>query len=106
MLRPGGVFVLADLVEPVDQGSREIFARQWDEEVIRRSVAILGDRSGFEAFRALDWNHYRLAAPDPVDKPSTLAEQMDWLREAGFDAVDLHWSVAGHFILSGCRPSP
>ncbi len=105
MLRPGGVFVLADLVEPADAAGREILARQWDEEVVRRSEAILGDRSGYDVFRSLDWNYYRQHGPDPVDRPSTLAEQLDWLREAGFRAVDLHWSLAGHVIVSGCRPN-
>ncbi|WP_193171611.1 class I SAM-dependent methyltransferase [Nisaea nitritireducens] len=105
ILTPGGVFVLADLVEPASDAARRSFARQWEHEVEQRSLALRGDSSGLERFRALDWNHYDPRVPDPLDKPSTLVEQTDWLRDAGFEQVDLLWCVAGHVILSAVKPA-
>lgn len=105
MLRPGGVFVLADLIEPVDPSARAILAAQWEQEVACRSRALLGDESGVTRFRDLNWNLYAPGGEDPMDKPSSLAELFDWMRGAGFERVDLHWCVAGHAILSGVRPT-
>ncbi len=104
ILKPGGVFVVADLIEPASDSGRRLLARQWDEEVGRRSRELLGGPQGLERFRALGWNYYELTEPDPVDKPSRLAEQLDWMRQAGFAEVDLHWCLAGHAIFSGVRP--
>ncbi len=104
ILKPGGVFVVADLVEPASDSGRRLLAQQWDEEVERRSKDLLGGLQGLERFRALAWNYYELTEPDPVDKPSRLADQLDWMRAAGFTEVDLHWCLAGHAIFSGVRP--
>ncbi|MGF1622446.1 MAG: hypothetical protein ACFCUR_17785 [Rhodomicrobiaceae bacterium] len=49
----------------------------------------------FNAFEKADWNYFR-QPPDDFDKPSTLTEQLDWLRGAGFADVDVHWMMAGH----------
>lgn len=103
MLRPGGVLVVADLVEPAAAFGKRLWARQWEEEVERRSQERLGTRDGLARFRQLGWNYYALPGPDPLDKPSTLVEQLDWLRESGFRAVDVHWLVAGHAVFSGVR---
>ena len=102
-LAPGGVFVLADVVRPATPVGHEIAAGLWDEEVERRSYAIDGNLAGLEAFRRADWNHFRHTEPDPIDKPSTVVEHLDWLRAAGFGDVDLHWMTAGHVILSGWK---
>jgi len=102
-LAPGGVFVLADLVLAATPTGREISARLWDEEAQRLSLALDGDLRGYEAFRRADWNCFRGPEDDPVDRPSTLVDHLDWLREAGFVGVDLHWMTAGQMILSGWR---
>ena len=54
-------------------------------------------------FQRADWNHFRHSEPDPIDKPSTLVEQIDWLREAGFGGIDMHWMTAGQMLLSAWR---
>ena len=53
-------------------------------------------------FEAEHWNYYRY--PDPVDHPSGLFEQLLWLREAGFAAVDCFWMYAGHAVYGGYKP--
>jgi tRNA (cmo5U34)-methyltransferase len=36
-----------------------------------------------------------------MDQPSGLYEQLCWLEEAGFSAVDVVWLKAGHAIYGG-----
>ncbi|GHD56804.1 methyltransferase [Thalassobaculum fulvum] len=103
-LAPGGVFVLADVVQPASAAGSAIAADLWDQEVRGRALSLDGNLDGFEAFRRADWNHFRHATLDPIDKPSTVVEHFDWLRDAGFVEVDLHWMTAGQMILSAVRP--
>ncbi|WFP61644.1 class I SAM-dependent methyltransferase [Mesorhizobium sp. WSM4904] len=103
-LRPGGVFVVADIVRPPSAAGLAIAARQWDEAVSSRSLAIDGDLAAFAEFNRLGWNYFRNPDGEPIDKPSSLAEQLAWLAEVGFAAVDCAWLFAGHAIFSGRRP--
>jgi tRNA (cmo5U34)-methyltransferase len=102
-LAQGGVFALADVILPATAVGHAIAAELWDEEVRRRSLELDGTLEGLELFRRADWNHFRHAEPNPIDKPSTLVEQLDWLRSAGFAEVDAHWMTAGQVIVSGWR---
>jgi tRNA (cmo5U34)-methyltransferase len=102
-LGPGGVFVLADLVEPATDRGRTVAGDAWDAETQRRALEIDGHLGAHDRFVAEDWNHYRLADPDPMDKPSRVTDLLDWLRSAGFTGVDLHWMKAGHVIMSGVK---
>jgi tRNA (cmo5U34)-methyltransferase len=36
-----------------------------------------------------------------MDQPSGLYEQLRWLEDAGFSAVDVYWLKAGHAIYGG-----
>ena len=47
---------------------------------------------------------YSALDADPIDKPSTLLEQLRWLEAAGFAAVDVFWMEAGHAIFGGVKP--
>ncbi|RWL83573.1 MAG: class I SAM-dependent methyltransferase [Mesorhizobium sp.] len=103
-LRPGGVLVVADIVRPPSAAGLAIAARQWDEAVRSRALAIDGDLAAFAEFNRLGWNYFRNPDGEPIDKPSSLAEQLAWLSEAGFAAVDCAWLFAGHAIFSGRKP--
>jgi len=103
-LRPGGVFVLADLIEPATETGREIAADAWDDAARSRSRSIQGGEAGYEAFQATKWNLYRHGDDTGVDTPSGVFEQMRWLSEAGFADIDLHYMVAGHVIFSAWAP--
>ncbi|CDX20802.1 Methyltransferase type 12 [Mesorhizobium sp. ORS 3324] len=100
-LRPGGVLVVADIVRPPSAAGLAIAARQWDEAVRSCSLAIDGDLAAFAEFNRLGWNYFRNPDGEPIDKPSSLADQLSWLSEAGFTAVDCAWLFAGHAIFSG-----
>ena len=102
-LEPGGALLIADLVEPAAARVGALFASQWDRAVREQSGT--GSRGARMRARFAEgrWNYYRLETPDPVDQPSRLFDQLDWLRGAGLDAVDCFWMRAGHAIFGGYR---
>lgn len=99
-LAPGGVFVIADLVEPTTPEGRGVAAKAWDDAVRAQALALDGDLAAFERFLADNWNYYSDPDPDPVDKPSPLYAQLGWLEAAGLKDADVHWLKAGHAIFS------
>jgi tRNA (cmo5U34)-methyltransferase len=102
-LIPGGVLVIADLVEPATAAARELAARAWDDAVRRRSQELAGHPGPWEKFRAERWNFYADPEPDPIDQPSRLLDQLRWLEAAGLAAVDVYWMKAGHAVFGGVR---
>ncbi len=103
-LRKGGIFVLADLVRPASPAGWQIAADDWDLAVATRSQALHGDDRARREFEKLHWNYFRWPDDNGIDHPSTVAEHVLWLTEAGFEAIDLHWLLAGHAILSARKP--
>ena len=101
-LKPGGALLFADVMEPRTERARRHFAAAWEEEVRRRSEEIHGDTRAHEFFVRERWNIY--SHPDPMDRPSTLPEQLCWMKEAGSEGVDVFWARAGHALLGGYRP--
>ena len=95
---PRGSLLIADLIEPQTTGAKELFASSWDRDVQQRS---LGTPELWTQFLTEEWNYYRF--PDAADRPSALASQLDWLREAGFRIVDCFWLRAGHAIFGGFK---
>ncbi len=104
LLAPGGVFVLADILRPTRSVGQAVAGTMWDEETRRRALAIDGDDRGFRAFQQARWNCFQTAEVDPVDKPSSLREQLGWLEDGGFVDVDVHWLLAGQVLLSAWKP--
>lgn len=105
MLAPRGVFVLADLVAPTTAAGKAIAGQMWDEAVREVAQARDGNLAAYERFRKDEWNLYNQPQPaDSIDQPSSLPDQLDWLRDAGLEAVDTHWMRAGHAIISGRKP--
>jgi SAM-dependent methyltransferase len=102
-IAPGGALLLADVVAPQVPRANTLFARQWDDAVRVQSVVVRGDLSGHEQFIADKWNLYTPEGADEMDKPSPLADQLAWLREAGFASADCFWMYAGHAIYGGYR---
>ncbi len=92
--------VIADLVEPASPQALELFATSWDESA-RLQAEARGENELFDHFLSTEWNIYRV--PDPMDKPSRLADQLQWLKGAGFAVVDCFWLEAGHAIYGGYK---
>jgi tRNA (cmo5U34)-methyltransferase len=103
-LRPGGLFVLADLIRPASAAGWRIAALDWDRAVDARSRVLYGNDRARRKFEELRWNYFRWPDDNGIDHPSTVAEHVLWLSAAGFEAVDLHWLLAGHAILSARKP--
>jgi len=99
LLNPGGALIIADLIQPVHSLGVQVTARAWDEAVRQAALARDGTETAFEVFHRDHWNIYHY--PDPMDKPSGLYEQLRWLEEAGFSAVDVYCLKAGHAIYGG-----
>jgi tRNA (cmo5U34)-methyltransferase len=102
-LAPGGPLVIADLVLPATRAAQALAAQAWDEAVRRRSLELTGSLRPYEIFRDERWNLWADPAPDPIDQPSPLFDQLRWLVEAGFTGVDVHWMKAGHAVYGGVR---
>jgi tRNA (cmo5U34)-methyltransferase len=100
MLADDGVFVLFDVVRHRRDEVRLVAAADWDSEVAERSRRIVGDDGPLQFFRSEDWNMYASAEIDPVDKPSTVRQLLNWLSDAGFSEVDLVRQYAGHALIA------
>ncbi len=103
MLVAEGVFIIADVIQPVHHLGVVVAARAWDDAVRHQSLKLDGNTRAFDVFLQDKWNLYR--HPDPIDKPSRLFEQLKWLEQAGFVDVDVYWMKAGHAIFGGRRTS-
>lgn len=101
-LEPGGVYVQADLARPATRVTTALAAEQWESAVEQQSTALLGSREAQKAFQQTRWNTFQ--HPDPVDQPALVTDQLRWLAEAGFVAMDLPWAFAGHVILTATKP--
>jgi tRNA (cmo5U34)-methyltransferase len=102
-LEPGGGLLLADLVAPANDRVRLLFAEQWNTSTQVQSQVLAGDLSLYQQFRDAEWNYYELTEEDPIDHPSPLTDQLQWLRAAGFSVADCFWMLAGHAIYGGYR---
>lgn len=103
-LAAGGALLLADLVQPPRPEARAWFADSWDRSAKEQSLAHSGSDELRRRFEVEHWNYYRY--PDPIDRPSGLFEQLLWLKEAGFAAVDCFWMCAGHAVYGGYKLRP
>ena len=89
-LRPAGLFVNAEQVLGPTPAAEARYRRLWDEQVLSSGV----DRLEYE--RAVERMRH--------DRCATLADQLEWMRAAGFAEVDCafkQWRFAVYF---GSRP--
>jgi len=100
-LRDDGALVVIDLVAPSSESAASVFATEWDDHARDAAIALDGHPGRFDTFEETGWNLYR--HPDPVDRPAPLLDELDGLRGAGFDPVEVLTLVAGHAVYRG-RP--
>lgn len=103
-LAPGGALIVCDIVRPTTAVGWRIAAQAWDESVAETVRRLDGADAALDAFRRDGWNFYADPEPDPIDQPSGLFEQLQWLADAGLADVDVHWMLAGHAIFGGRKP--
>lgn len=97
-----GKIIIADLILPTTQEGMLIAAKGWDEHTYKRAMEINKSPDAFSAFQSTKWNYFYYP-DDPLDKPSSLFEQLCWLSEVGFKKIDVHWLAAGHSIFSAIK---
>jgi tRNA (cmo5U34)-methyltransferase len=100
MLEPEGALLILDIVEPINAQAARAYAEEWDRAVA--SAAESWDvEDALTVFRG-GWNHFATTDLE-FDKPSLLRDNLRWLDEAGFVAVDCFRLNAGHALFGGLR---
>lgn len=102
-LEPSGALLIADVIAPTSARGARHAARAWDAVVRRQSLARAGNLAPHRKFVEEGWNLYE--HPDPIDKPSSLPDQLRWLAEVGFAGIDVCWMQAGHALFGGYKPA-
>ncbi|MBN2258793.1 MAG: class I SAM-dependent methyltransferase [Anaerolineaceae bacterium] len=104
LLSPGGLLIIADVLEVASMAGRKLAADEWDRAVRQRSFDLDGNYKAFEFFEREGWNMHRHLDPNDIDKPSPIFSQLKWLENAGFIQIDVNWLLAGHAIFSARKP--
>ncbi len=102
-LEPGGALLIADVLAPASDLARRSFAAAWDRIAREQSLSLTGSLDTYERAVAEGWNAHAEAEPVPGETPSRLFEQLQWLQDAGFAAVDCFWLRAGFAVYGGYR---
>jgi len=102
LLSPGGILVVADIIEPTQPIGFDIASGLWDDFISKKSK---DDNSDIAHQKFLDghWNYFDYPGEDPIDKPSSIVCQLKWLESSGFSKVDVFWMNAGHAIFGGWK---
>ena len=98
LLEDGAMFVNLDYVS-VDGPLRGL----WDEQLVANSLRLERERGGSRS--AAELEHELLDDADE-DRPDTVSDQLRWLREAGFEGVEVHFKWAEAAVFGGVRPRP
>jgi tRNA (cmo5U34)-methyltransferase len=92
LLEPGGMFVNMDYVA-IDGPLRGLF----DEEMLANALRAERESGGTR-------HEHEVDLPDDHDLPDTVEDQLRWLRDAGFQEVEVHFKWAEAAIYGGMRP--
>ena len=92
LLAPGAMFINMDYVA-IDGPLRGLFDERMLENAVRAEREAGGTRHAHE-----------LDLEDDDDRPDTVEDQLRWLRDAGFEQVEVHFKWAEAAIFGGIRP--
>lgn len=93
LLRPGGLFLLADRVRLAAAGLFPYHLALWNRLQAQHEMHPAPDGYNYATHLA--------ASQARADQPDTVEEQMDWLRAAGFGAVDCFYRYVQRAIFGG-----
>jgi SAM-dependent methyltransferase len=96
LLAPGSLFVNLDYVSV-----RGVLEGLWDEQTVANAVRAERERGGSRSEEQIE---RELLADDEDDRPDSAEAQLDWLRGAGFEDVELHFKWAEAAIFAGLKP--
>jgi tRNA (cmo5U34)-methyltransferase len=96
LLEDGAMFVNLDYVTVAGplQGL-------WDEQLVANSLRLERERGGSRSADELERN---LCGDADEDRPDTVEDQVQWLRDAGFEQVEVHFKWAEVAVFGGIRP--
>jgi tRNA (cmo5U34)-methyltransferase len=98
LLEPGAMFVNMDYVA-IDGPLRGLF----DEEMLASAVRAASSPEGERESGGTRHEH-EVDLEDDDDRPDTADDQLQWLRDAGFEQVEVHFKWAEAAIYGGMRP--
>jgi tRNA (cmo5U34)-methyltransferase len=74
----------------------------WDEQTVANAVRAERERGGSRSAEQIE---RELLADDEDDRPDSAEDQLNWLREAGFEGVELHFKWAEAAIFGAVKPT-
>ena len=93
LLEPGAMFVNMDYVA-IDGPLQGLF----DEQMLANAVRAERESGGTR-------HEHEVDLEDDDDRPDTVEDQVRWLRDAGFEQVEVHFKWAEAAIFGGVRPA-
>jgi SAM-dependent methyltransferase len=93
LLEPGGMFVNMDYVA-IDGPLQGLF----DEQMLANAVRAERESGGTR-------HEHEVDLEDDDDRPDTIEDQLQWLRDAGFERVEVHFKWAEAAIFGGVKPA-
>lgn len=102
LLNDGGALLISDLISPTVQVGYDLAGKQW-EDYVRRGSIENDNPAAYQEFLEDKWNFFYHPEGDPIDQPSGIFEQLEWLNDTGFKKVDVYWMFAGHAIFGGWK---
>jgi tRNA (cmo5U34)-methyltransferase len=91
LLAPGGSFVTADVVLSSDPDLQGMYLKKWRDYMLKAVSASDVDDIWFPSY-------------EREDRPAVLADQLGWLADTGFQAVDVIWKWYNFAVYGGKRP--
>jgi len=99
-LTPGGVLVNADRLRAATPALDELYHESWMQHIVQRTREVLGKDVALETVR----ERQRTMDQAARLQCATLEQNMDWLREAGFAAVECYWKNRQWAVFGGRTP--
>jgi tRNA (cmo5U34)-methyltransferase len=104
LLEPGGLFVNMDYVA-IDGPLQGLFDEQMLVNAVQAASSPEGEReSGGTRHEHASSPEGELDLDDDDDRPDTVEDQLRWLRDAGFEQVEVHFKWAEAAIYGGTKP--
>jgi SAM-dependent methyltransferase len=97
LLAPGSLFVNMDYVSV-----RGPLEGLWDEQVVANAVRAERQRGGARTEEEIE---RELLADDEDDRPDSTEDQVCWLRESGFEQVEVNFKWAEAAIFGAVKPA-
>ena len=79
LLSPGGILVIADIIEPTQPIGFDIASGHWDDFIRKKSKENNNDIA-HQKFLDGHWNYFEYPGEDPIDKPSSIISQLKLMK--------------------------